>query len=262
MRKSWAAKKCAFATFIECLDGVLSAYRPGFAPALLNLDCRLSTEPYDGVCLQLYNIIAQAIHKVADGATRNYVNRLLEDDRSVQNDGRLLLLQLRAKVQLKPFADDDTHLELAKSICISESEDPMQKLALFRKHIRAHYTQCTSFDETQEQHALVDMLQSSQKAAVRVWERPLYLDLVTSFRARQWPLVRSPVPVRCGTGPVGQLRQHTCRHCQGPAHGGQCTLGIIGQHGTHSHGRPFHRCKSDTGDTRLGFDPHRRLTAR
>ncbi|KAK3250042.1 hypothetical protein CYMTET_40543 [Cymbomonas tetramitiformis] len=59
-----------FATFIECLDGVLSAYRPGFAPALLNLDYRLSTEPYDGVC---NNIIAQAIHKVADGATRSYV---------------------------------------------------------------------------------------------------------------------------------------------------------------------------------------------
>ncbi|KAK3271169.1 hypothetical protein CYMTET_20464 [Cymbomonas tetramitiformis] len=97
----------AFATFIECLDGVLSSYRPGFAPALLDLDYRLSTEPYDGVC---NNIIAQAIHKVADGATRSYVNRLLEDDRSVQNDGRLLLLQLRAKVQLKPFADDDTHL--------------------------------------------------------------------------------------------------------------------------------------------------------
>ncbi|KAK3237581.1 hypothetical protein CYMTET_52357 [Cymbomonas tetramitiformis] len=137
----------AFGTFLECLDGVLFVYRPGYTLALLNLDRRLVTERCDGIW---NSIIAQVIHKAGDGATLAYINRLLEDDRSIQNDERLLLLHLRAKVQLKHVSDDDASLDFAKSILMSESEDPLPKLSLFKQYIKAHKSQCPSFDEVQK----------------------------------------------------------------------------------------------------------------
>ncbi|KAK3235509.1 hypothetical protein CYMTET_27081 [Cymbomonas tetramitiformis] len=59
------------------------------------------------------------------------ISQLLEDDRAAQADGHLLLLpHLRAKVLLKLIDNDDTSLDLARAIRITESENPMEKLPL------------------------------------------------------------------------------------------------------------------------------------
>ncbi|KAK3235234.1 hypothetical protein CYMTET_54560 [Cymbomonas tetramitiformis] len=140
-----------FKRFCAALTRVLTATRPGHAPALLNLQRRLKDEAYDGIS---NGLLAQLLLAATCNNTQIVLSQIVRDSPQAQVDGRLLLLHVHCRLITYPPSLDNSFLTKAKALRISESEDPAVKLNTFTTLIGNHRQLHPAFSGQQEQEVI------------------------------------------------------------------------------------------------------------
>ncbi|KAK3264597.1 hypothetical protein CYMTET_26670 [Cymbomonas tetramitiformis] len=167
-----------FKRFGDALARVLTATRPGHAPALLNLQRRLKDEAYDGIS---NGFLAQLLLGATCGNTQIVLSQIVQDSPQAQVDGRLLLLRVHFRLITYPPSLDNSFLTKAKALRISESEDPAVKLNTFTTLIGNHRQLHPAFTGQQEQEVLIEILRASQESAEHLFSIPLYFEGIRAY---------------------------------------------------------------------------------
>ncbi|KAK3238904.1 hypothetical protein CYMTET_51127 [Cymbomonas tetramitiformis] len=167
-----------FKRFCDALTRVLTATRPGHAPALLNLQRRLKDEAYDGIS---NGILAQLLLAATCGNTQIVLSQIVQSSPQAQVDGRLLLLHVHCRLITYPPSLDNSFLTKAKALRIAESEDPAVKLNTFTTLIGNHRQLHPAFTGQQEQEVLIEILRASQDSAEHLFSIPLYFEVIRAY---------------------------------------------------------------------------------
>ncbi|KAK3235739.1 hypothetical protein CYMTET_54083 [Cymbomonas tetramitiformis] len=118
--------------FLASLDTTfVHPVHPGHAPALLNLDYRLATEPCDEVC---NNMPAQILHRVAKGCTRHCITELFTTTGQHMRTTNSCCCTSGLWWPPCPRRSTMEPLEVARAIYITEPVDPAQFLAGLSPH--------------------------------------------------------------------------------------------------------------------------------